>query len=66
MPNGKMPHKTRKLVLCDPKDSGTTSWVQVLLGVIPLTNARETVLSSHDGGGYRAHFLGPKTRFKQI
>ena len=33
---GKMPHKTRKLVLCGPKDSGKTSWVQVLLGVIPL------------------------------
>ena len=35
---GKMPHKTRKLVLCGPKDSGKTSWVQVLLGVIPLRN----------------------------
>ena len=40
MPNaGKMPHKTRKLVLCGPKvDSGKTSWVQVLLGVIPTRN----------------------------
>ena len=35
---GKMPHKTRKLVLCGPKYSGKTSWVQVLLGVIPLRN----------------------------
>ena len=35
---GKRPHKTRKLVLCGPKDSGKTSWVQVLLGVIPLRN----------------------------
>ena len=35
---GKMPHKTRKLVLCGPKDSGETSLVQVLLGVIPLRN----------------------------
>ena len=35
---GKMPHKTRKLVLCGPKDSGKTSWVRVLLGVIPLRN----------------------------
>ena len=35
---GKMPHKTRKLVLCGPKDSGKTSCVQVLLGVIPLRN----------------------------
>ena len=34
---GKMPHKTRKLVLCGPKVSGK-SWVQVLLGVIPLRN----------------------------
>ena len=36
--DGKMPHKTRKLVLCGPKDSGKTSWVQVLLAVIPLGN----------------------------
>ena len=36
---GRMPHKTRKLVLCGPKDSGKTSWVQVLLGVIPFRNA---------------------------
>ena len=35
---GKMPHKTRKLVICGPKDSGKTSWVQLLLGVIPLRN----------------------------
>ena len=35
---GKMPHKTRKLVLCGPKDSVKTSWVQVLSGVIPLRN----------------------------
>ena len=35
---GKMSHKTGKLVLCGPKDSGKTSWVQVLLGVIPLRN----------------------------
>ena len=39
---GKMPHKTRKLVLCSPKDSGKTSWVQVLLGVIPLRNVATT------------------------
>ena len=35
---GRMPHKIRKLVLCGPKDSGKTSWVQVLFGIIPLTN----------------------------
>ena len=35
---GKMPHKRRKLVLCGPKDSGKTSWMQVLLGVIPVRN----------------------------
>ena len=35
---GKMPHKTRKLILCGRKDSGKTSWVQLLLGVIPLRN----------------------------
>ena len=47
---GKMPHKTRKLVLCGPKDSGKTSWVQVLLGVTPLRNvgaiAQEKQLSA--------------------
>ena len=41
---GKMPHKTRKLVLCSPKDSGKTSWVQVLLGVMPLRNVA-TIMS---------------------
>ena len=35
---GRMPHKIRRLVLCGPKDSGKTSWVQVLFGIIPLTN----------------------------
>ena len=33
-----MPYKIRKLVLCGPKDSGKTSWVQVLFGIISLTN----------------------------
>lgn len=31
----KMPHKIRKLVVFGPKDSGKTSWLNVLLGVIP-------------------------------
>ena len=35
---GRMPHKIRKLVLCEPKYSGKTSWVQVLFRIIPLTN----------------------------
>ena len=35
---GRMPHKICKLVLCVPKDSGKTNWVQVLFGIIPLTN----------------------------
>ena len=35
---GRMPHKIRRLVLCGPKDSGKTSWVQVSVGIIPLTN----------------------------
>ena len=34
---GRMPDKIRKLLLCGPKDSGKTSWVQVLFGIIPLT-----------------------------
>ena len=33
----RMPHKIRKLVLCGPKDSGKTSWVQVLFEIILLT-----------------------------
>ena len=33
-----MPHKSKKLVIFGPKDSGKTSWVQVLSGVIPLRN----------------------------
>ena len=31
-----MPHKTRKLVVYGPKDSGKTSWFHVFLGVIPM------------------------------
>ena len=36
--SGKMPHKVRKLVVHGPKDSGTTSWINVLLGIIPMTD----------------------------
>ena len=32
----RMPHKTRKLVVYGPKDSGKTSWFHVFLGVIPM------------------------------
>ena len=32
----RMPHKTLKLVVYGPKDSGKTSWFQVFLGVIPM------------------------------
>ena len=35
---GKMPHKIRKLVLHGPTDSGKTSWINVLLGIIPITD----------------------------
>ena len=34
----KMPHKVRKLVVHGPKDSGKTSWINVLLGIIPMTD----------------------------
>ena len=30
----KMQHKTRKLVLYGPKDSGKTTWIEILKGVI--------------------------------
>ena len=37
MPNGSQnAHKTRKLVVYGPKDSGKTSWFHVFLGVIPM------------------------------
>ena len=32
----RMAHKTRKLVVYGPKDSGKTSWFHVFLGVIPM------------------------------
>ena len=35
---GKMPHKVLKLVVHGPKDSGKTSWIDVLLGIIPMTD----------------------------
>ena len=35
---GKMPHKVRKLVVHGPKDSGKTSWTNVLFGIIPMTD----------------------------
>ena len=35
---GKMPHKVRKLVVHGSKDSGKTSWINVLLGIIPMTD----------------------------
>ena len=35
---GKMPNKVRKLVLHGPKDSGETSWINVLLGIIAMTD----------------------------
>ena len=70
---GKMPHKTRKLVLCGPKDSGKTSWVQVLLGVIPLRNVatitQEKQFSAAMMGRIPSSFSwmnGLKTPFKQI
>ena len=34
----RMTHKICNLVLCEPKDSGKTSWMQVLFRIIPLTN----------------------------
>ena len=34
----KMPHKVRKLFIHGPKDSGKTSWINVLLGMIPMTD----------------------------
>ena len=30
---GKMPHKVRKLVMHEPKDSGKTNWINVLLSI---------------------------------
>ena len=35
---GKMLHKVRKLVVHGPKDSGKTSWINVLLGIIPMSD----------------------------
>ena len=32
----RMPHKKRKLVVWEPKDSGKTSWFNVFLGLIPM------------------------------
>ena len=34
---GRMPHKVKKLVVHGPKDSGKTSWINVLLGIIPMS-----------------------------
>ena len=34
---GHMPHKVTKLVVHGPKDSGKTSWINVLLGIIPIS-----------------------------
>ena len=56
---GKMPHKTRKLVLCGPKDSGKTSWVQVLLGVIPLRNVATITQEKQ----FSAAMMGEDTEF---
>ena len=33
-----MQHKVRKLVVHGPKDSGKTSRINVLLGIIPMTD----------------------------
>ena len=35
---GKMPHKVRKLIVHGPKDSEKTSWINLLLGIIPITD----------------------------
>ena len=35
---GKMPHKVRKLVVHGPKDPGKTSLINVLFGIIPMTD----------------------------
>ena len=34
---GCMPHKVKKLVVHGPKDSGKRSWINVLLGIIPMS-----------------------------
>ena len=34
---GRMPHKVKKLVLHGPNDSGKTSWINVVLGIIPMS-----------------------------
>ena len=34
---GCMPHKVKKLVVHGPKDSGKASWINVLLGTIPMS-----------------------------
>ena len=55
---GKMPHKTRKLVLCGPKDSGKTGWVQVLLGVIPMRNVATIIQEKQ----FSAAMMGEDTK----
>ena len=40
---GKMLHKVRKLVVHGPKDSGKTSWINVLLGIIPMTDVASII-----------------------
>ena len=38
-----MPHKFRKLVVHRPKDSGKTRWINVLLGIIPMTDVASII-----------------------
>ena len=34
---GRMPHKVKKVVVHGPKDSGKTSWINILLGIIAMS-----------------------------
>ena len=32
-----MPHKVKKLLVHGPKDTAKTSWINILLGIIPMS-----------------------------
>ena len=42
-----MLHKVRKLVVHGPKDSGKTSWINVLLGIMPMTDVASITQERH-------------------
>ena len=63
---GKMPHKLRKLVVHGPKDSAKTSWINMLLGIIPMTDVASITQERQFAAAMQVVKVHPAVRHSEV